>query len=906
MRVDVKQEAAAIKAERIARAEQIRALPKAERAQAKKAWAGEQKAAKKARKAEIKALPRKERRQAKRFDKKVRKVLNRRRRLIGWSIFAAFIIAVGIGAAPYVRDINTILSIHVDSDSAEAEAARDHGETVAHAISDEGIVLLKNEDVLPLATDQVNVFGFDSFNMRFGGGGSGSADQSRSVGFYEGLTGAGIEYNPELHALLKSEGADDAAGASSGVGQIVDMVLGKEAPKDPDPTYLTDEVMGQAASFSPVALVVFGNDGVEMKDFTPEELTLTDEQVELLDRVTGTFDDVIVVVNSGNTMELGFIDNYSEIKGAISVATAGPKAAVSLADILTGAVNPSARTTDTVAYASLSAPASENFGDYKYDNYNRAFLDYAESIYVGYRFYETFYEGDEDGYEMAVQFPFGYGLSYTTFDWDVTEPVIKDGEVTVEVAVTNLGDVAGKDVVQVYLRPPYIPGGLEKSAVELAGYAKTSLLEPGESETVQVQFALRDLASWDEAAGGVWVLDEGEYTIDVSTDVHSPVASSTFVLDKKQVFDTDDVTGAALSNQFADVHGDVTYLSRNDWEGTYPNPGDVDYTAPPAVVEAMEASPLPAEDLPEGPTTGAENGIMLEQLRGLPYDDPLWDQFLDQFTVDEMKTLFSDAAYHTVEISRLGVPGAVLLDGPAGISFFFGDVKAASYPTAVVVASTWNDDLALQLGEAAAEEAKALGVTVWYAPGMNLHRTALGGRNFEYYSEDPLLSGKMGANVVRGAESHGVVTTMKHFLLNDQETNARSGINIWANEQSLRELYLKPFEITVKEGDPTGAMSSFIHLGTDWSGANVPLLDNVLRDEWGFEGVVSTDAVLGSFMDIQAAALHGSDLMLDPVPARFAGKLDVAYKKAPNAVTWGLRDHAHNWSYALVNSWRFE
>lgn len=894
-----------VTAEREAAAElqkEIAALPPEEQKAARAELREELAQSRHERKDAFRALPRSERRKARRLYKAENKYRHRRRRIFGWSVLALILVLVGALVAPFISDYRTLTSISVDSDSPAGQRAREEGEEISYAIAAEGIVLLENEGALPLATTRVNVFGFDSFNMRFGGGGSGAADQSRAVGFYEGLQGAGIEYNEELHALHEKQGAAKGKQASSGLGQVVGMLLGKSAPKDPHPDYLTEEVMAAAKAYSPVALVVFGNDGVEAKDFAEEELRLTENQRELLGRVTEDFSEVVVIINSGNTMELGFLQEYPQIKAALSVATAGPAASTALAEILTGEVNPSGHITDTYAYEVGSAPAAENFGDYRYDNFDRAFLNYAEGIYVGYRFYETYYQGNEAAYQQTVQYPFGYGLSYTTFAWEAGDLEVAEGKLSVAVEVTNTGEVAGKDVVQVYYRPPYTPGGIEKSAVALAGYEKTAELAPGESETVTITFPQRAMASWDTEGGGFWTLDPGEYQIDVATDVHSPVASYTHTVEKKVVYDADEVTGVPLSNQFASAAGDVTYLSRNDWEGTYPNPDEIDYTASPVTVAAMEASPLPTEDLPFPPKLAEERNLTLQDMRGVEYDSKKWDSFLNQFTLDELKLLFSRGGYQTVAIERLGIPESVFLDGPAGISFFFGNVEAASYPTAVVVGSTWNDALAYQFGEAVGREARALGVTGWYAPGMNLHRTAMGGRNFEYYSEDPLLSGRMGANVVAGAESLGVVTTMKHFLLNDQETNARGGINIWANEQSLRELYLKPFEITVKEGSPTGAMSSFVHLGTSWCGADEALLDTVLREEWGFTGLVTTDAVLGDFMSFPAAALHGSDLMLDPFPSRNENKLDEAYQKVPNALTWGLRSHAHNICYALANS----
>lgn len=877
----------------------------ADKAEAKQAAAELKTQRKEARK----AMTRAERRADKRAARITRKVRNRPRRAIGWGIFGVAVVAVGVIAAPYVRDIFGLFSIHVDTDSPEAEVARAHGFEVAEAISDEGIVLLKNEDaLLPLGGQdgdaKLNVFSFASFNLRYGGGGSGGADQSGAVSLYEALDLQGVAYNPDLHQAMEKAGAKTETGSSSGLMQIASMVVGSGEQSEPDPSYLTDEVMAAAKDYSDAAMVVLGNDGVEMIDFESDQLKLTDNERALLDRVTGAFDNVIVIINSGNQRELGFLDEYPQIKSAAWIGTPGPLGAVSLAKILDGEVNPSGHLTDTYLYDVTAAPAAENFQATKYDNAKRSFINYEEGIYVGYRYFETFYQGDEAGYAAAVQFPFGFGLSYTDFSWDIAEPQVNADEVSVDVTVTNTGKVAGKDVVQVYYSAPYTQGGIEKSAIELGGYAKTSLLEPGASETVTITFALQDMASWD-LSHGHYLLEAGTYELSVSTDVHTAAATFPIEVAEEVVYETDAVTGTELENRFDDAEGDVIYLSRADWAGTYPGTTEVSTAASEEVIAAMNPEFEPLEG--EAPTTGADNGLTLADMQGLDYDDPKWDDFLDQFTTEEQIELFSRAGWHTVAIDRLGVPSSVLLDGPAGINFFFGNVTAASYPTAVVVASTWNDQLAYDLGEAVGEEAHAYGVQGWYAPGINLHRTAQGGRNFEYYSEDPLLSGKMGAAIVAGAESRDVITFMKHFILNDQESQARAGVNIFANEQALRELYLRPFEITVKEGGASGAMSSFVHVGPTWAGGSEPLLQGVLRDEWGFQGVVSSDAVLGSFMNPELAVRNGNELMLTNLsPSATVKQMQKAYQADPVGVGEGLRDRTHAITYALLQTDLFE
>lgn len=842
------------------------------------------------------SMTRSERREDKRRARINRKVAHRRRRAIGWGITGVAVIGIVALAAPYVGDIMRLTSLRLDTDSAEGVAARENAAVVAESVSDEGIVLLKNDGVLPLAEPAVNVFSFASFNVKLGGGGSGGSNTGEAPGLYDALEAQGINYNTELKAAMEDAGAEESSGSSNAFVQIAGAFLGG-GEGEPAPDYLTDEVMTQAEGFADTALVVIGSAGTEGSDMSADQLRLSDNQRALFDTVTESFDDVIVVVNAGNQLELGFLDEYEQITGAVWIGTPGPRGNVSLAKVLDGDVNPSGHLTDTYAYDVTSAPATETFGDFTYDNVNRGFLNYNEGIYVGYRYYETRYVDDETGYDAAVQFPFGYGLSYTDFSWDAAEPVITEDTVSIDVTVTNDGDVAGKDVVQVYYSAPYTPGGIEKSAIELAGYAKTGLIEPGASETVTVEYDVRDMASWDSSQGA-YLLELGDYEISVSTDVHTPVAQFTHTVDVDTVYDTDADTGVAYENRFQYAEGDLTYLSRNDWAGTYPTMDGADFTASDEVLARMDPEIEPTEG--EAPTTEADNGLVLADLKGLDRNDPQWDAFLDQMTIDEQIDIFSTGAYLTPEIERLGIPSIVMLDSPAGLNSLFSPLEAAAYPTEIVIASTWNDDLAYAVGESVGTEANAYGVQGWYAPGMNLHRSPYGGRDFEYYSEDPVLSGQMAAGMVNGAESKDVLTFIKHFALNEQEVNARTGLNVFASEQAMRELYFKPFEIAVKESNPTGAMSSFINIGGSWAGGNEQLLQELLRGEWGFEGVVSTDAVLGGWMDPALAARYGNDLMLAPFASGSVKNTKAAYDEDPVGMAIALRDRVHNALYAIT------
>jgi len=899
----VKQDFLIDQKQRKARREELANLPAEQRRAEVHLDREQRKQAKKDRKLAIKSMSKDERREARKYDKYYRKLETRTRRYIVNGILLALLVYAVFAIAPYKNDIDELMGgINLTTDTAEAKAARAHGEEVAEMISNEGIVLLKNEgDVLPLHDPKLNVFGFQALNFRMGGAGSGSSDQSRSVNFYQGLSNAGIQYNPELHDFYVSNIGEDGLiqERSTGAGQVVDMFMGKEFPNEPAIDYLTDNMIQQAKSYSPNALIVLASSSTEGTDTKASDLRITENERALIEKVTANFDNVIIVVNAGNALELGFLNEYPSLKAALWVGTPGPRGANSLGNILVGKINPSGRLVDTYAYDSSSHPGSVNFGDYDYTNIKGiSFLNYQEGIYVGYRFYETFYKGDEEGYQKAVQFPFGHGLSYTDFEWEVVQHSFDEETISLDVKVTNTGDMAGKDVIEVYFSAPYTNGGIEKSAIELAAYAKTSLLDPGQSETVTISFPTRDMSSYDMNVEKAYVLDAGEYQIHLSKDVHTPVETLTHQVDNTLVYKTDDVTGTEITNQFEYANGDLTYLSRNDWEGTYPSLADMVFEAPQDIVDSFNAKPAKVEG--SMPTTGANNGIMLKDLKGLAYDDLKWESYLDQFTVEEMKMLVTNGAYKTLSVERLGLPATVLLDGPAGINFFFKSNTTAAYPTEVVIASTWNDELAYIMGEAVGAEANAYGVHGWYAPGMNVHRTPQGGRNFEFFSEDPLLSGKMSASMVSGAQSKNILVFMKHFILNEQEINARSGIAVWANEQAIREIYLRPFEITVKEGHVTGAMSSFIHVGYKWSGGNPDLLNNVLRDEWGFIGVVTTDAVLGSWMDLNLAIRNGNDLMLAVIATPQERYFDKLYKEDPVGVTQAIRERTHNICYSIL------
>ncbi|MBQ2847684.1 MAG: glycoside hydrolase family 3 C-terminal domain-containing protein [Clostridia bacterium] len=712
---------------------------------------------------------------------------------------------------------------------------------IANQIESEGIVLLKNEDeTLPLKTRKVNVFGASSCSIAFAGAaGSGAVRSSDAVGFYDALTNAGIEYNKELYDVYaRYTGTKFNTGIISYVITVLKQFFGGGQSEMPV-SRISGSLFEKALDYSQTAIIVIGRVGTEMKDLDIETLNLTPDEKEMIEKVCSEFSDVIVVFNISNITDMSWLEDYDSIKAAMIMWLPGEVATDSVGKVLTGEVNPSGKLVDTVSYDIEDHPASENFGNYMYKGVlgiPKYFVNYSEGIYVGYRYFETLAP-------EKVQYPFGYGLSYTDFKWNVTDYDADADEITVKVKVTNIGDLAGKDVVQVYFSAPYYEGGIEKSAIELAAYAKTKQLAPGESEILEISFDVEDMASYDSKTEEAWVLDKGEYKIRVARDVRTFEKTFAYTVDEKIVYKTDGNSGNEVKNLFENAEGNLTYLSRSDVEGTYPAP-PTDYKAPSEVINS-DKRPAPVTD-GEVPKTGVRHEGGVITLSDVAKDESLWDAFLDQLTVAEMISLITDCGYETTAVDRLGIPGTSDNDGPSCVKGEGGLLYSESglaFPVATALACTWNDELAEKFGEIIGEEANQLGTHVWYAPGCNIHRSPQGGRNNEYYSEDPLVSGRMSAAVTRGAQSKGLVVTVKHFAANEQETNRQSnGLYTWLSEQSLREIYLEPFEISVKEGNAKGIMSAYNRIGAEWCGGSKALITDLLREEWGFDGFVITDA----------------------------------------------------------------
>ncbi len=824
------------------------------------------------------------------------------------------------------------------NEETNAEAAK-----TAEEIMEEGIVLLENDGLLPLdGVENLNLFGWESINPAYGGAGSGGInDLYEIVSLTKGLENAGFAVNQELVDFYNNYGSDKP-----------EMSIQKQSWTLPEPTAASysEELLQNARDFSDVAVIVlsrkageghndipmgvskasYDDNSTEYKDFPDGEhyLTLSQTEKDMVELVCSNFEEVVVLYNGANQFELGFVDEYESIKAVVWCPGTGNVGFNALGKIFRGEISPSGRTPDTFMYDMTAAPWWNNGEKRDYSNladlavegmnagtpqiYAPSFTNYVEGIYVGYRFYETAAEEGILDYDKAVQYPFGYGLSYTTFEQKMGDLKEQDGELSVDVTVTNTGNTAGKDVVELYYHPPYTNGGIEKASVNLADFAKTGLLEPGESQTITVTVAIEDMASYDYQKEKAYVLEEGEYLLSVNSDSHTILDQKVYTVDKTIVYSKDNKRPSdetAAVNVFEDAAGDVTYLSRADG---FANLSEA--TKAPVTTELEE--PYVSEyhlnsnfdkrtylnDKDTMPVTGAKNGMKLADLRGADYDDPRWETLLDQLTVDEMAEMIAMAGYQTGAMESVGKVGTLDFDGPAAINNNFTGVGSMGFPIEVVIASTWNKEMAKAWGESMGKMSQEMGAHGWYAPGMNTHRTPFGARNYEYFSEDGVLAGQMGANAVAGAMEYGVYSYIKHYAL--YEGNGKM-VSVWSNEQAIREIYLKPFEISVKEGGANAVMVSWSFLGHKWTGENSGLLNTVLRDEWGFRGMALTDFFRNNghgFMNADAALANGVDAML----STFDGEENnVADPSHPTSVLQ-MRGACKNVMYTVVSSWAYD
>lgn len=875
---------------------------------------------------------------------------------IRWQSVIAFLAATAVM-------VNTILLVPMaDLISASmveigtlSEETSNNSRAIVEEVAGEGIVMTKNEEgTLPLTgVENLNVFGWASTNPIYGGTGSGTIDASTAVDLLGGLENAGFSLNTELSDFYK-EYREDRPIISINDGQ--DWTL-------PEPTVdsYTDEMLDNAKDFSDTAVIVFGRPGGEGADLPNDMgavldgsynkgtkytnalytnngsyddfeagstyLELSRTERDLVEMVCSNFEDVIIVYNGANALEMGWTEEFEQIKGVLLCASPGATGFNALGQIMNGTVNPSGKTVDTWLRDVTQSPTFNNFGHFNYSNVDEvteaaqaaweradgivSFVNYVEGIYIGYRYFETAYaEAERNGfdfdYDEAVMYPFGYGLSYTSFEQEMGDISEADGTISVDVTVTNTGDTAGKDVVELYYTPPYTNGGIEKAEVNLAAFDKTELLEPGASETVTLTFDVEDMASYDTYGEGCYVLEAGEYGISLRTDAHTVVAEDAYTVDEDVVYNESNLHNGDLEvadNKLEFAEGEITYLSRADGFANYAEataaPSDFEIHTEVTANGTYDPTQYNNAD-DEMPVTGANNGLEVYDLRGADYDDPQWEELLDQVTVDEMVNVIANAGFQTVKMDSVNKFSTIDSDGPAGVNSFMVGAYGTGYCAQVLLAQTWNTDLANKLADGICKEFIDFGIHGWYAPSMNLHRSAFGGRDFEYYSEDSLLSARMAVEECAAAYPYGVYPYIKHFAFNEQETNRNAVLCTWLTEQAARELYLEPFEECVKENDGSAmaVMSSYVYVGAEWDGGCAPLLNDILRGEWGYQGMVLSD-YFGNYgyMDADKAVRGGTDAMLGTT-----GNDAIMTDQESATSVLAMRQAVKNILYTVVNS----
>lgn len=882
-----------------------------------------------------------------------------------------------------------------------AEELESHDKEVAEQLTGEGAVLLVNNGALPLGSGaKVSALSHSSTDFVTCGIGSADIDTSNAPTFKEALESRGLEVNPTLWDFYKTVKDSEGKEYYRYPGKLADQTEG--ATRDqytvnevPVSKY-TDDVKSSFTSYNDAAIVVISRiagEGAELEygAYTngTNYLALCQDELDLLKMASDNFDKVIVIINATNAIEMDFLDSPDfNVDAVLWVGYTGTWGLNAVADILAGNVNPSGHLVDTFCYDNTTAPSMVGIYGSEYANYvaegdpkwyqvynggldgNHRYISYEEGIYVGYRYYETRYEdvvmgqGNASGYDYAstVAFPFGHGLSYTTFDWSDYSCSYDSGSdsFNVKVTVKNTGNVAGKEVVQVYFQSPYTDydkqNGIEKAAVELCGFAKTKLLNAGESETVTISVPREELACYDRSGAKTYILDAGDYYLTAAHEAHEAVnnvlaakgfstsdgmtadgnADFTFKytvnsLDSK-TYAVSSHTDYPITNRFdatdLNYYGiDMTYLSRSDWQGTWPTgmPGleatDAMFNDGLYIYQTYEGAGNLDEVLSaalgheftsgEYPTMGADNGLSLGMMVGLDYDDPAWEDLLDQATFDEMAILIGQGYHNTAAMPSVGKPATLDDNGPQGFTQALTGVSTChcAYSDENIMAATYNVELMEEVGKCIGADVMDLGANGLYGPAMNIHRTAYAGRNFEYYSEDGFLSGKIAAAEVKGIQSMGTYVYIKHFALNDNETACRC-ISTWANEQAIRELYLKPFELAVTEGGAYNVMNSFARFGAQWSGAHHGLQTEVLRNEWGMRGFSLTDfsgnaafaqyGIMMKSFDVAHGLLAGTDSW-DSSATQWSDDLLNLYKDDPT-IAQAMRQATHRILYTVANS----
>lgn len=844
-------------------------------------------------------------------------------------------------------------------DYATVEEMIDHGLEVCRQVEAEGAALLMNEGkALPLGEGaKVSLFSSSSVNLVYGGTGSGNIDASTADTLRSALEKSGVSVNETLWNFYTQGPGKDYVRVTGG------FTSGAAVGEVPWSVY-TDEVKNSVAQYGDAAIVVLsrvGGEGVDLSFQGTNYLALDQNEKDMMRalaemKAAGTVKKIVVLLNTANTLQVDFLkDNEYDVDACLWIGDVGITGINAVADILAGKVNPSGSLADTYCYDNFSAPAMANFVPTVYEGYvggeipdnAKSYMIYQEGIYVGYKYYETRYEdavmgtGNAGSYHYAddVAFPFGYGLSYTTFEYSDFKMAEAMGDLMdVYVTVTNTGSVAGKETVQIYAQSPYTDydkeNGVEKAAVQLVGFGKTDILEPGQSQTLDIVVDKRDLASYDAYGAGTYILEAGDYYLTAATDAHDAVNNilaakgysrsdgmdadgNTELVRTQRESATDATTFAASANGveivnrlsnadpnlYDGVNEEVRWVSRSDWQGTLPTEIVKLTLTDQLKRELQDVRYDPADySAVDMPVMGAKNGLKLYDLIGKDFNDPQWDTLLDQLTFDEMVALIGDAFHWTMPVKSIEAPGTRDENGPQGLtaSLLGSDatqMAATAFTSEDVMAATFNVELMAEVGKIIGNNCLESGIVCLYGPGNNIHRTPYGGRNFEYYSEDGFLSGAISAPEVAAIQAKGVHVVMKHFALNDCEQD-RIGLGVWLNEQAAREIYLKAFQAPIEEGNGNGVMMAYTRWGAQWSGGCQGLGD-ILREEWGCRGMNITDNVLTTYVNGPDGILAGTSIYDAMMPYVTQGL--PKYKSDPVIVA-AMREACHHNLYAIANS----
>lgn len=859
-------------------------------------------------------------------------------------------------------------AVYFQSDFETAEEMTQYGLELCEAVEAEGAALLMNENgALPLEEGaKVSCFSGSSVNLVYGGTGSGNIDASKADNLKTALEKSGFAVNDTLWSFY-SEG-DGSAYARNSAGMVAtESEKVAEVPWNVYTEEAKNSVSeyGDAAI---VVISRVGGEGADLDFQSTNYLALDENEKEMMSNVAamkeaGKVKKIVVLINSANALQVDFLkDNAYDVDACLWIGDVGITGINAVAEILAGNINPSGSLVDTYCYDNFSSPAMANFVPVTYDGYTQGiipenastYMIYQEGIYVGYKYYETRYEDFAMGtgnagnyaYSDEVAFPFGYGLSYTEFaysDMKVNYNASTD-QFEVSVKVTNTGDTyAGKETVQVYAQSPYtaydVKNGVEKPAAALCGFTKTGILAPGASETVTAYVDKRDLASYDAYGAGTYILDDGDYYLTVATDAHNAVNntlaakgytvestagrmdadgnadlvyqwnnpefdSATYAVSKNGTEIKNQLSESDINLYSGNDGQSVTYLTRNDWTGTFPEAAVQLALSEQMIGDLQDIQYNPADyEEQRMPAMGADNGMKLYQMIGLDYEDEKWDALLDQMTFDEMVSLIGDAFHWTMPVKSVEAPGTRDENGPQGLtaSLLGSDatqLEATAFTSEDVMAATFNVELMTEIGRVIGNNCLHAEIACLYGPGNNIHRTPYGGRNFEYYSEDGYLSGKMSQYEVAAIQEKGVHVVMKHFALNDCEQD-RIGLGVWLGEQAAREVYLKAFQEPLEEGNGNGVMMAYTRWGCIWSGGNKNLVTNIMRGEWGSKGMSITDNVLTTYVNGVDGILAGTSIFDAMMP--YVTNLLPEYEKDPVVVN-AMREACHRNLYAIANS----